>query len=302
MRLLSNLKFQGTGVALVTPFHKNGNIDFKALDKVIKHILNGKCEYIVPLGTTGESATLNKEEKNSILEFVIDRVNKKVPVVLGLGGNNTNELLEGFKEFNFKGVNAVLSVSPYYNKPSQQGIYEHYKLIAKASPVPVILYNVPSRTGSNITADTTLKLAHDFKNIIGIKEASGNMEQCMFIIKNRPADFLLISGDDSITLPLMGAGADGVISVVANAYPQIFSEMVRKALTGNFIEARRLHYQLLDLIPMLFTEGSPPGIKAVLNAMGLCEEYVRLPLVPVSEKLRKMLIEFTHIPSRVLNP
>ncbi len=292
MRLLSNLKFQGTGVALVTPFQKNGNIDFKSLDKVIKHILNGKCEYIVPLGTTGESATLNKEEKHSILEFVIDRVNKKVPVVLGLGGNNTNEILESFKEYNLKGVDAVLSVSPYYNKPSQQGIYEHYKLIAKASPVPVILYNVPSRTGSNITAETTLRLAHDIKNIIGIKEASGNMEQCMFIIKNRPADFLLISGDDGITLPLMGAGADGVISVVANAYPEVFSEMVRKGLAGNFTEARRLHYQLLDLIPMLFTEGSPSGIKAVLSAMNLCDEYVRLPLVPVSENLRKALQSF----------
>jgi 4-hydroxy-tetrahydrodipicolinate synthase len=294
MRLLSNLSFQGTGVALVTPFQKNGVIDFNALEKVIRHILEGKCEYIVPLGTTGESATLNKNEKLSILEFVIERVNKKIPVVLGLGGNNTNELLEGFKEYNFKGVDAVLSVSPYYNKPSQQGIYEHYKLIAKASPVPVILYNVPSRTGSNITADTTLRLANDFKNIIGIKEASGNMEQCMSIIKNRPADFLVISGDDSLTLPLMGTGADGVISVVANAYPKIFSEMVRKALKGNFVEARKLHYQLLDVIPMLFTEGSPPGIKAILNAMNLCDENVRLPLVPVSKNLRKALVDFNN--------
>ena len=238
MRLLSNIKFQGTGVALVTPFKKNNEIDYDSLGNVIKHILNGKCEYLVPLGTTGESATLTKKEKFAILEFVAEKAGKKVPVVLGLGGNNTQQLLNDFNEFNFKGVDAVLSVSPYYNKPTQQGIYEHFKLIAKASPVPVILYNVPSRTGSNINAETTLRLANDFINIIGIKEASGNLEQCMFIIKNRPADFLVISGDDSLTLPLIGVGADGVISVVANAYPKIFSEMVRNALKGNFIELR----------------------------------------------------------------
>ncbi len=292
MKQLSEKSFKGTGVALITPFQKSGSVDFDSLEKVIKHILKGKCEYLVPLGTTGESATLSKKEKFELLEFVVNKVNKKVPIVLGLGGNNTQEVLQGFKEFNFKGVDAVLSVSPYYNKPTQQGIYEHYKLIAKASPVPIILYNVPSRTGSNITAETTLKLAKDFKNIIGIKEASGNMEQCMFIIKNRPSNFLVISGDDALTLPLIASGADGVISVVANAYPQQFSEMVRKALKGNFVEARKLHYQLLDVIPMLFTESSPPGVKAILNAMKICEENVRLPLVPVSKTHRKALLEF----------
>ncbi len=292
MKQLSEKSFKGTGVALITPFQKNGSVDFDSLDKVIKHILKGKCEYLVPLGTTGESATLSKNEKFELLEFVVNKVNKKVPIVLGLGGNNTQEVLQGFKEFNFKGVDAVLSVSPFYNKPTQQGIYEHYKLIAKASPVPIILYNVPSRTGSNMSSETTLKLAKDFKNIIGIKEASGNMEQCMFIIKNRPSNFLVISGDDALTLPLIGAGADGVISVVANAYPQQFSEMVRKALKGNFVESRKLHYQLLEVIPMLFAESSPPGVKAILNAMKICEENVRLPLVPVSKTHRKTLLDF----------
>ena len=288
----SNNHLRGTGVAMITPFQKNGSVDYPALDKLIKHLINGKCDYLVPLGTTGESATLAKEEKKSIVEFIIKQVNKRVPIVLGLGGNNTQEVTNNFKDYNFKGIDAVLSVSPYYNKPTQQGIYEHYKLIAKASPVPIILYNVPSRTGSNITAETTLRLAHDFKNIIGTKEASGNLEQCMFIIKSKPKNFLVISGDDALTLPLMGCGADGVISVVANAYPKQFSEMVRQALKQNFVEARKLHYQLLDVIPMLFAESNPSGIKAVLQAMNIGEEYLRLPLVQVSSKLRKELLVF----------
>jgi len=294
MSPLTNKKLIGTGVAMVTPFQSNGDVDFVALGRLIKHLINGKCEYLVPLGTTGESATLSKEEKLAVLNFTVEKVNKKIPVVLGLGGNSTNEVINQFNEYNFKGIDAVLSVSPYYNKPTQEGVYQHYKHIANASPVPVILYNVPSRTGSNIAAETTLRLAHDFKNIIAIKEASGNMEQCMHIIKNRPKNFLVISGDDVITLPLIAAGADGVISVVANAYPKQFSEMVRQSIKGNFESARKLHYQLLDVIPLLFAEGNPAGVKAVLNALHICDENVRLPLVPVSKNLRKLLLEFVN--------
>ena len=287
-----NSKFKGTGVAVVTPFNTKGEVDYFAFGKLIKHILKGNCEYLVPLGTTGESATLSLKEKQQVLDFVVRQVDGKAPIVLGLGGNNTQEIINSFKEFNFKGVDAILSVSPSYNKPTQQGIYEHYKLISKASPVPIILYNVPSRTASNISAETALRLAHDFKNIIGIKEASGNVEQCMFIIKNKPANFLLISGDDTLALPLISAGADGVISVVANAYPKQFSSMVRNALKGDFAKARKLHYQLLDVIPLLFMEGNPSGIKTLLQIINICSENVRMPLLASSKNLRKALVEF----------
>lgn len=287
-----NSKFKGTGVALVTPFNTKGEVDYFAFGKLIKHILKGNCEYLVPLGTTGESATLSLKEKQQVLDFVVRQVDGKAPIVLGLGGNNTQEIINSFKEFNFKGVDAILSVSPSYNKPTQQGIYEHYKLISKASPVPIILYNVPSRTASNISAETALRLAHDFKNIIGIKEASGNVEQCMFIIKNKPANFLLISGDDTLALPLISAGADGVISVVANAYPKQFSSMVRNALKGDFAKARKLYYQLLDVIPLLFMEGNPSGIKTLLQIINICSENVRMPLLASSKNLRKALVEF----------
>lgn len=283
-------KLTGTGVALVTPFHKNGGIDFKSLSRLVEHILKGKCEYLVPLGTTGESVTLSPDEKKAVMECVLETNNKRVPVVMGLGGNNTRDILHQLRHDAFEGVAAILSVSPYYNKPNQRGIVQHYKLIAEESPLPVILYNVPGRTGSNMAVDTTLELASTQKNIIGIKEACGNIEQIMAIIRDKPAGFLVISGDDGITLPLMAAGADGVISVVANAFPRQFSEMVRLAARYEMKKAQQLHYQLLPLIPLLFAEGSPSGIKCALKHLGICEEGVRLPLYGVSKGLAGKII------------
>jgi 4-hydroxy-tetrahydrodipicolinate synthase len=281
MRAIRKLK--GTGVALVTPFHKDGSINFKGFRKLIDHVINGKVDYVVPMGTTGESVTLNKDEKTAVLDFVVETVNKRVPVVAGVGGNNTSDVLKCMSEYDFSGIDAILSVTPYYNKPSQKGLYQHYKMIANEAPVPVILYNVPGRTGCNMIAETTLNLAVDFDNIIGVKEASGNIEQIMDVIKNKPDGFLVISGDDMITLPLMASGADGVISVVANAFPREFSEMVRLCNRGQYDKARELHYTLSELIPLLFTEGSPPGIKAILGMMGVCDDFMRLPLVNVSK-------------------
>lgn len=284
-------KFKGTGVALVTPFQDNGKVDFRALTKLVNHVIKGKVEYLVVLGTTGESVTLAKEEKAAVVSHVIEAAGNRVPVVLGLGGNNTYEILSQLEKQDFKGIDAILSVSPYYNKPSQQGIYQHYKAIAEASPVPVILYNVPGRTSSNMLADTTLQLAHDFKSIIGVKEASGNLEQCMKIIRNRPKDFLVISGDDALTLPIIACGGDGVISVVANAWPKDFSEMTRQSLEGNFQKARKLHYKLTDIIDQLFADGNPAGIKAALSLMKICSDNLRLPLVKVNPAVQEKLTQ-----------
>lgn len=283
-------KFRGTGVAIVTPFKANNEVDFEGLENVTNHIINGKCEYIVILGTTGETATLNKQEKQQVVDTIKRVNNGRVPLVMGIGGNNTAEILETIAHFDFTGFDAVLSVSPYYNKPNQQGLIHHYTAIADACPVPVILYNVPGRTGSNMTAATTLTLAKH-PNIIGMKEASGNMEQCMAIIKNKPDDFLVISGDDALTLPLIGAGMDGVISVIANAYPADWSEMVRLALAGDFVAARKLHYKLLDLSITIFADGSPGGIKELLNYMNICGTHVRLPLYPVNDEVKNKLLE-----------
>ena len=282
-------KIKGTGVALVTPFHKDGSIDFKAFKKLVDRCIDGKVEYLVPLGTTGESATLSKNEKRAITDFVIEVVDKRVPVVLGLGGNSTQEIIEFMEEQDFSGVEAILSVSPYYNRPSQRGIFQHYKMIANECPVPVILYNVPSRTGSNIDADTTLQLANEVSNIIGIKEASGNMEKAMKIIKNKPKDFLLISGDDVLSLPIIASGGDGVISVVANAFPKDYSEMIRFCLSGNYDRARKLHYKLLDITHAIFLDGNPSGIKGLLNVLNICTENVRLPLTNVSRSTMNRL-------------
>lgn len=283
-------KLTGTGVALVTPFHKNGSVDFKSLNKIVEHVIKGKCEYLVPLGTTGESVTLTDDERRAVVECVLEANNKRVPVVLGVGGNNTHEILNKLRYDSFEGISAILSVSPYYNKPNQKGIMQHYRMIAEESPVPVVLYNVPGRTGSNVTAESTLELAHSQKNIIGIKEASGNMEQIMSVIKDKPSGFLVISGDDAITLPLIAAGADGVISVVANAFPKHFSEMVRLVLKHELKKAQVLHYQLLPLIPLLFAEGSPSGVKSALKQLGLCEDGVRLPLSGVSKSLNGKIV------------
>ncbi|OFY83124.1 MAG: 4-hydroxy-tetrahydrodipicolinate synthase [Bacteroidetes bacterium RIFCSPLOWO2_12_FULL_35_15] len=287
-----NNKFRGTGVAIVTPFYKDNAIDFKSFGKLVDHIINGGVEYIVVLGTTGESVTLTKEEKKSVVAHVIETIDNRVPLVLGLGGNNTQEILNSLSHStDFNHISAILSVSPYYNKPNQRGIYQHYKAISEACPVPVILYNVPGRTNSNITADTTLKLANDFKNIIGIKEASGNLEQCMKIIKNKPKDFLVISGDDLLTLPMIACGADGVISVVANAFPKDFSEMTRQILAGNVKDAQKIHYKLADIIEQLFADGNPAGIKAALELLNIAPANLRLPLVKVNKATQNALAE-----------
>ncbi len=292
----STRKFKGTGVAMVTPFHKDGSINFKGFKKLIDHLITGKVDYLVPLGTTGESVTLSTDEKIAVLDFVTEEVNGRIPVVAGVGGNNTRDVLKCLSEYDYSRIDAVLSVTPYYNKPTQKGLYQHYKMLANESPVPMILYNVPGRTGCNMTADTTLNLASEFENIIGVKEASGNFEQIMTIIQNKPDGFLVISGDDLITLPLMSVGADGVISVVANAFPKEYSEMVRLCLKENFEKARDLHYQLSNITPMLFSEGSPAGVKGVLNSMGICDDYLRLPLVNVSKAhLNRILAEVEKI-------
>ena len=287
---------QGTGVAIVTPFTSKGDVDFSGLARLIQHLLKGKVDYIVVLGTTGESVTLNQDEKKQVVEFVLQKVNKKIPVVLGLGGNNTQEIIQNITTTDFSGIAAILSVSPYYNKPSQEGIYQHYKAIATHSPVPVILYNVPGRTSSNLIPETTLRLANDFSNIIGIKEASGNMEQCMRIIQSRRKNFLVISGDDNLTLPLIAAGADGVISVVANAFPKDFSNMVRSALKGDFNVSRKLHYKLMSITDQLFADGNPGGVKIALQQLGICQPYLRLPLVSpnadVQAKLKKLISSY----------
>lgn len=281
----------GTGVAIVTPFDSKGNIDFPALTKLVKHLVDGKVEYVVALGTTGESVTLSAEEKKEVVKAVVAASNGAIPVVLGLGGNNTSEVLKGFEKFDLNGISAILSVSPYYNKPSQEGIYRHYKEIANTSPLPIILYNVPGRTGSNVLPETTLRLANEFKNIVAVKEASGNIEQCMRIIMRKPAHFSVISGDDNLTLPMICAGATGVISVVANAYPLIFSNMVRAALKNDLDEARKLHYSLFEITEQLFADGNPGGIKAALEMLGICKNEVRLPLAPVNDNVYRKLKE-----------
>lgn len=279
-------KLKGTGVALVTPFTKSGDVDYKGLENVINHSINGGVEYLVSLGTTGESVTLSKDEKLDILNFTIEKAAERVPVVAGFGGNSTDEVIRDIEKFHFKGVDAILSVSPYYNRPTQEGIYQHYKAIAAVSPKPVILYNVPARTGSNMLASTTLRLANEVENIAGMKEASGDFGQCMQIAKNKPNDFLLVSGDDNITLGLLAYGFDGVISVVGQAFPKIFTEMVRMGLKGDFEKARQLHFQLNDITDMLFVEGNPAGVKCALALQDVCDEFVRLPLVGASDALR----------------
>lgn len=283
--------FKGTGVAIITPFHDSGNIDFGSFEKIIEHTIKGGINYIVALGTTGESVTLSRDEKVAVLEFVTETVNKRVPVVAGLGGNSTQEVINTIKATSFDGLDAILSVCPYYNKPQQKGLYNHYKAIAGSCPVPVILYNVPGRTSMNISAETTLKLACDFSNIIGIKEASGNLLQCMDILKDRPLGFLVISGDDALTLPMMALGADGVISVVANAFPQQFSEMVNLCLKGKFSKARNLHFDLLRFTNALFLDGNPSGVKAAMEIIGLCKSNVRLPLVKVNKNVHSLIAE-----------
>ncbi|MDT3402667.1 4-hydroxy-tetrahydrodipicolinate synthase [Mucilaginibacter terrae] len=274
--------FHGTGVAMVTPFTTDGQVDYAGLENLINHLIDGGVEYLVSLGTTGESATLNKDEKKKVWAFTAEKVNKRVNLVAGIASNNTYEVVEAIKGFEAEGYDAILSASPYYNKPIQEGIYQHYKAIAEASSLPVLLYNVPSRTGSNVSAETTLRLANDFKNIIGTKEASGNFEQFNHIMRDKPEDFLFISGDDPVTLPMMAMGAVGVISVIGNAVPRQFSDMVRTCLSGDFKAALKGHYDLIEFTRLMFAEGSPGGIKTALKHLDICGDTLRLPLVQVS--------------------
>lgn len=280
-------KLHGTGVALVTPFQEDGQIDFDALKKVVAHTSKG-VDYLVVMGTTGEAATLSKEEKKEVLQFVLKNNSKKLPVVYGIGGNNTDHVIEEIHSTNLKGVSALLSVSPYYNKPSQEGIYQHFKKVADTSTLPILLYNVPGRTASNLTADTTLRLAQH-KNIIGIKEASGNLEQCMKIAKEKPKDFMLISGDDMLTVPLYSIGGVGVISVLANAYPIIFNKMTVNAAAGNFSKASAEVFKLLEINGPMYEEGNPTGVKYLMSLMNLCKPHVRLPLAEPSTLLKKKI-------------
>lgn len=277
-------KFTGTGVAIITPFHEDGKIDWESFRNVIEYQIKGEVEYLVVLGTTGESGTIHGDEKKRVFSFVSEVANGRVPLVAGIGGNDTHEVVELIKGFDVKGYDAILSVSPYYNKPNQEGIFQHYKAIDAVTPLPVMLYNVPPRTGQNVTADTQLRIAYECKNVFATKEASGNFEQISRLIKYKPDDFMVISGDDGITLPMIALGAEGVISVVANAFPQDFSDMVRFALKGKLKEAQTLHYRYMDIINSLFTEGSPSGVKAYLSEMGLCKNCFRLPVYPVSDK------------------
>ncbi len=274
-------KITGTGVAIVTPFLLNGEIDFTSLTKLVNNLLDNGVDFIVGLGTTSEAVTLTPDEKESVMKHVINIVDGKIPVVIGIGGNNTKAVVEEIQNTDFKGIDAILSVAPYYNKPNQRGIYEHFKAIAENSIVPIIIYNVPGRTSSNISAETTVKLANDFSNIIAVKEASGNLSQVMDIIYDKPDGFSVLSGDDALTFPMIALGADGVISVVANAFPQEFSKMVSYARNGDTEKARNIHYDLIKIIDLLFADGNPAGIKAALEIMGVIGNNLRLPMVPV---------------------
>jgi len=275
----------GTGVAIVTPFLPTGNVDFNGLENLVERLITQGVNYIVVLGTTGETATLTANEKQEVINCIKTKNAGKVPLVIGIGGNNTIALVHQLKTFNYDGFTAVLSVSPYYNKPSQNGIIQHYSMLAKASALPIILYNVPGRTGSNLTAHTTLHLAHEIPNICGIKEASGNMEQIMQIIKNKPNDFMVISGDDNLTLPIIAAGGCGVISVTANAFTTDYSKMVSYCLQGKFEAARILHYKLTSITDLFFADGNPSGVKAALKMLGVCDDMVRMPLININEQV-----------------
>ena len=282
---------RGTGIALVTPFDSKGRPDRKGLRRIIDHVVQGGVEFIVALGTTAETPTLSKEDRMEVLELVKEGLDGRLPLWCGMGGNDTRELLEQLSSFDLKGVDSLLSVTPYYNRPSQEGLYAHYRELALATDHPIVLYNVPARTGCSLLAETTLRLADEFKNIVATKEASGDWMQIMEIMRCKPSDFKVYSGDDAISLPLLSLGLDGVVSVVGNAWPQTFGQMVRHALAGEPTEARQLHYQMLPLMTAVFREGSPAGIKFILQSMGLCEDHLRLPLVGISTRLQNELMD-----------
>lgn len=299
MSLRDTLK--GTGVALVTPFDSKGAVDFTALERVIDAAVNGGVEYLVTLGTTGETPTLSKEEKIDIVNFTIEKAADRVPVVVGIGGNNTSELISDLESYPLDKAVAILSASPYYNKPSQEGIFQHYKALAKASPKPLLLYNVPGRTGRNVTAETTIRLANEVENVAGTKEASGDMAQCMQILRDRPQDFLVVSGDDALALPQIACGMDGVISVAANCFPAAFSQMVRCCLKGDFVAAKKINDGLIEGYDILFTENNPAGVKAFLAEDGLIENFLRLPLVPLSKDVMRRLKTYYGVASSKLS-
>lgn len=287
-------KFIGTGVALVTPFKKDFSVDTEALTRIVNHVINGGVEYLVVLGTTAESATLSNDEKELVIETIVKANDKRLPLVLGVGGNNTSKVVEELRTRDFSNFDAILSVSPYYNKPTQEGIYQHFKAIAEVSPLPIILYNVPGRTASNMLPSTVVRLANDFNNVIAIKEAAGDIVQAMKLIQTAPKGFLVISGDDMITLPMVLAGGAGVISVIGEGFPKEFSNMVRLGLNRKVDEAYKLHYLLADSIDMIFEQGNPAGIKEVFKTLGLSENTVRLPLVNVNEDLAIRINKYTN--------
>jgi 4-hydroxy-tetrahydrodipicolinate synthase len=278
-------KFRGTGVAIVTPFKNDSSIDFAALGRVVNHVINGGVNYIVVMGTTGESATLTKDEKKAIISYVVEVTDNRVPLVIGIGGNSTQEVINCVRHSNLSGVDGILSVAPYYNKPNQRGLFQHFKAIATCCPIPVIMYNVPGRTCSNISSETCLELANECENIVAIKEASGDIAQIMRIIKAKPDNFSVISGDDMMTIPIIASGGSGVISVLANIFPQETSELVTNSLKGNFKSAREIQLHYLEMIELLFIDGNPAGAKAMLSIMNLCQNNLRLPLVPVNRTI-----------------
>ena len=282
-------KFHGTGVALVTPFNTNGTVDYQGLKNLINFLVDGGIDYLVSLGTTGETATLSKDEKKKVWEFTAEINNGRLPLVAGIGGNDTRVIGEQIKNFEHNKYSAVLSVSPYYSKPTQEGIYQHYKYLSELSELPILLYNVPGRTGSNMSSETTCRLAYDCKNIIGTKEASSSFDQFNQIMRDKPDDFLLISGDDPIALPMMAIGAVGVISVIGNALPKQLSDMIRLCLKGNYAAALPAHLSLLEITRLMFLEGNPAGVKATLKQLGVCDDVVRLPLVKASEDLNTLI-------------
>ncbi|MDR1356491.1 MAG: 4-hydroxy-tetrahydrodipicolinate synthase [Tannerellaceae bacterium] len=290
---MADIDLKGMGVALITPFKENESVDFGTLNKLVDYQLQNGTDYLVVLGTTAETPVLTEDEKDKIIECVTMKVRGRIPLVLGVGGNCTRAVVDKLKQNRFEGIDAILSVVPYYNKPSQEGIFRHYEAIVEATPLPIVLYNAPGRTGVNMTAETTLRIARAFKNVIAVKEASGDFTQIDDIIKNKPADFSVISGDDAITFPLITLGAVGVISVIGNAFPREFSRMVRLALAGDYAGARTIHHSFTELFNLLFIDGNPAGVKSMLNAMGYIENKLRLPLVPTRittfEKIRDVL-------------
>ncbi|MDR1631569.1 MAG: 4-hydroxy-tetrahydrodipicolinate synthase [Dysgonamonadaceae bacterium] len=294
---MGRINLKGMGVALITPFKTNCDIDFQALVRLVDYQLQNGTDYLVVLGTTAEIPTLTSDEQKEIIQTVVERVNGKIPIVAGVGGNNTRAVVERLKNDNFSGIDAILSVVPYYNKPSQEGIYQHYKQIAGSTSLPVVLYNVPGRTSVNMSAETTLRLANDCENVVGVKEASGNMTQIGTIIKNKPHDFQVISGDDGITFPLITFGAVGVISVIGNAFPKEFSRMVRLTLSGDYAKALHIHHNFTELFELLSVDGNPAGVKSILNIMGYIENTLRLPLIPTRittyEKIKAILQELS---------